>query len=39
MSWADLFERAERYETTVETVREALRDRRAERDGEDESDA
>ena len=28
MSWADLFERAEEYETDVETIREALAARR-----------
>jgi predicted ATP-grasp superfamily ATP-dependent carboligase len=28
MNWADLFERAEEYETDVETIREALAARR-----------
>ncbi len=28
MTWADLFERGEEYETTVAAVRERLRDRR-----------
>jgi len=31
MTWADLFGRAERYETTVDDVRTALEERR--RDG------
>jgi hypothetical protein len=32
MSWADLFERAEEYETDVETIRERLAARREEAD-------
>jgi hypothetical protein len=32
MEWATLFERAEAYETTVESVRESLARRRTERD-------
>lgn len=40
MSWADLFERAEEYETDVETIRETLDARRgADTKTEDESDA
>jgi hypothetical protein len=31
MNWADLFERAEPYETDVETIREALAARREEK--------
>jgi len=31
MDWADLFERASDYETSVETVRAAVSDRRRER--------
>jgi predicted ATP-grasp superfamily ATP-dependent carboligase len=44
VNWADIFERAEAYETDVETIRETLAARRAEQtekteQTEEESDA
>jgi hypothetical protein len=35
MNWADIFERAEAYETDVETIRETLAARRDDDEGSD----